>query len=93
MKAKDPWEVKNLSYQEWGNMDFDWNNHAKVHKWIPAYFFRYNNYKKGLENEHIIKSTFGMKHEQHIQKEIQRWFSICVGAYSVIELETKPKQP
>ena len=54
-RAKFPWELKKLTYAEWGNLDFDWVNQSKINKWIPSYFFRYENYHKGLENEYIMK--------------------------------------
>lgn len=86
-KAKYPWEIKKLTYTEWGKMDFDWSNQAKIDKWIPAYFFRYDNYHKGLKNNHIMKSTFGKKNLIEIEAEIERWYNINLGAYTEIEYE------
>jgi len=86
-RAKYPWEIKNLTYTEWVKMDFDWNNHVKIDKWIPAYFFRYDNYQKGLENDHIMKSTFGRKKIIEIKEEIENWYNINIGAYTKIEYE------
>ena len=86
-RAKYPWEIKKLTYTEWGNMDFDWNNQAKIDKWIHAYFFRYENYHKGLENDHIMKSTFGRKTIIEIKAEIEKWYNINIGAYTKIEYE------
>lgn len=68
-------------------MDFDWSNQYKVYYSIPSYFFRLENYHEGLINEHIMKSTFGMKSHNEIIKEIIYWFNNCVGAYSEIEYD------
>ena len=86
-RAKYPWETKKLTYTEWGRMDFDWNNHYTVTRTIPSYFFRYDNYLKGLKNEFVLKSTFGRKTQIEIIEEIQWWFDQCLGAYTQIEYE------
>jgi hypothetical protein len=86
-KAKFPWETKNYSYQELGKMDFDWGNYNKLQQIIESYFFRHDNFIKGLENDHIMKSTFGKKSMIGIKAEIQWWFDKCIGAYNTIEYE------
>tara|TARA_R110000851_G_scaffold330678_1_gene503772 strand:+ start:300 stop:569 length:270 start_codon:yes stop_codon:yes gene_type:complete len=85
--AKFPSETKKYTYQEWGKMDFDWSNYYKLDESIHSYFFRYDNFIKGLENDHIIKSTFGKKHLLDIKDEIEWWFDKCIGAYNKIEYE------
>lgn len=84
-KAKYPWEIKEISYSEWGKMEFDWCNFHKVNTCVPSYFFRYDNYIKGLKNKHITKSVFGTKSICSIEQEIEWWFNRCVGAYTAIE--------
>lgn len=86
-KAPLPWETREISYSEWGKMDFDWVNQYKLDHGIPSYFFRYDNYKKGLTNEHILKSTFGRKTIAEINLEIEKWFNINIGAYTRIEYD------
>jgi len=86
-KAKYPWEVRKISYSEWGKMDFDWDNKNKVDNTVESYLFRYKNYQKGLKNEHIMKSTFGNKSIADIEIEINKWFEMCIGAYTLIEYE------
>ena len=46
------------SYNEWGNLGLDWSNRYKVKYCVEAYLFRQSNYLKGLNNKHIMKSTF-----------------------------------
>lgn len=69
-------------------MDYDWANEYKVCYNVESYFFRYDNYMKYKEtgNEHIKKSTFGVKHDFDIQKEIDKWFDACIGAYCEIDI-------
>lgn len=86
-KAKYPWEIRKISYSEWGKMDFDWANQYKVDYTCESYFFRYDNYHKGLLNEHIMKSTFGKMSITDIKKEINNLFEKCIGAYTLIEYE------
>ena len=85
-KKPKPWEIRKYTYQEWGKMDFDWLNEHKLDQTIVCYFWRIENYEKGQKNEHILRSTFGMKTEYEIQQEIQYWFNASVGAYNEIEL-------
>lgn len=68
-------------------MDYDWANEYKVTYNIESYFFRYNNYMKYIEtgNDHIRKSTFGVKSTWDIQRDINKWFNACIGAYTEIE--------
>lgn len=81
---KCPWEEKDITYQEWGRMNFDWSNYYKLKYSVPSYFFRLDNYMKGLKNKHIMKSTFGLKSNAEIKKEIDWWFERCIGAYCQI---------
>jgi len=84
IKAKYPWEESKISYSEWNKLDFDWGNSYKITYTVPSYFFRYENYIKGLENDHIMKSTFGKKSIREIKDEINWWFKKCIGAYTEI---------
>jgi hypothetical protein len=91
MKSKDPHIIKQMSFNDWfynhsNNEDNGnyWKNQHKL-SCIESYFFRYDNYLKGLKNPHILKSTFGIKSIDDIEKEINYWFDKCVGAYSYIE--------
>ncbi len=84
-KVQHPSEYRKVTYTEWGTLDWDWENQAKLDKWIAAYFFRYDNYYKGLTNKHIIKSVFGQKPEDEIKKEIDWWYNECIGAYTQIK--------
>lgn len=88
VRKKKPWEEREISYSEWGRMDYDWANEYKVCYNVESYFFRYDNYMKYKEtgNEHIKKSTFGVKHDFDIQKEIDKWFDACIGAYCEIDI-------
>lgn len=86
-KKKYPWEVNKISYSEWGRMDFDWLNHSKVHNTVQSYLFRYNNYHKGLTNDHIMKSTFGRMSHSGIKEELKKWYDRAIGAYTAIEYE------
>lgn len=86
MRAKQFWEGKNYSYQEWANTPFDWSNFYKVKYTVESYLWRYDNYLKGLSNAHILKSTFGKSDLKSIQEEIEMWFNDSVGAYNTIEL-------
>lgn len=85
IKEKYPWEKHEIPYSEWGKMDFDWANEYKTSYNVPSYFFRYDNYLKGLKNHHVMKSTFGIKGIDDIEKEIDYWFKACIGAYTKIE--------
>lgn len=81
-----PWDVKDLTYREFGSLNYDWLNSYKVSKTVQSYLFRYDGYNKGLTNEYIMKSTFGRLHISDILKEIDYWFNKCIGAYSEIEI-------
>ena len=85
-KAKYPWDDREVSYREWHEMDFDWQNKYKLDNCVESYFFRYNAYIKGLSNEYIIKSVFGVKSKEEIEKEIDYWFNASIGAYNNIQL-------
>tara|TARA_R110000772_G_scaffold17946_3_gene50007 strand:+ start:151104 stop:151505 length:402 start_codon:yes stop_codon:yes gene_type:complete len=85
MRKKYPWEEKEISYSEWGSMDFDWTNYYKVSFVVGCYQHRYNNYHKGLKNEHIMRSTFGRKEIWQIKAEINDWFTNSIGANNEIE--------
>lgn len=86
-KALKPWEKRKISYQEWGKLDFDWENEYKLNYTVESYLFRFTNYHKGLKNPTILKSTFGKKSKEDILKEIDYWFNKCIGAYNQIELK------
>jgi len=65
--------------------DLTWSNEYKLHYSVPSYLFRFENFNKGLKNEHIMKSTFGRKSLKEIKEEINYWFNNCIGAYNQIE--------
>ncbi len=77
------WELnpKKRNLTEWNDMPVDWVNESKL-DWVKSYFFRYDNYILGKKNMFILKSTFGNKSDIEIKEDINKWFSICVGAYS-----------
>lgn len=85
-KSNFPFEKKQYTYQEWGCMDFDWLNYYKVTYNVESYLWRYDNYLKGIDNHHILKSTFGKSNIEDIKKEIELWFNNCLGAYNTIEI-------
>ena len=58
MKNKVEYCASDYSYTEWGNLKLDWSNRYTVKYSVESYLFRYNNYQKGLNNKHIMKSTF-----------------------------------
>ena len=84
---KKIWDLKDRDYsntQIWGAMDVDWENEHKLNS-VFFYFFRFDNYQKGLENNHIMLSTFGIKSNIQILEEIEWWFNVCIGVYSDVE--------
>lgn len=83
---KKPWEIKKFTYSEWAKMDYDWNNEYKVKHNVESYLFRYENFISGNVNSQIMKSTFGVKNNIEIRKEIEYWFDACIGAYSEINI-------
>ena len=94
-KAQKPWEIKKLTYQEWGQNKHDWENEYKLMYSVESYFFRYDNFIKGNESDVILRSVFGNKNYEDIVKDIKYWFNKCIGAYNVINLnknETKKNQ-
>ena len=84
-KKEKKWSVKVFSYQEWAKMNHDWANESKL-GFVESYFFRYDNFIKGQNNEFIMKSVFGNKHPTEIKIELDKWFFNCIGTYSEIEL-------
>lgn len=87
-KANKPWQnlKKPINTKEWNNLNVDWGNEYKLTYTVESYLFRFVNYKKGLDNSHILKSTFGKKSIRDIEKEIAYWFLKCIGAYNEIDL-------
>ena len=85
-KKNKPWEIREFTYQEWGNMKHDWINETKL-DYVESYFFRYDNYIKGQKNKFILKSVFGTTDSIGIEKSINKWFKSCIGAYSETEFK------
>ena len=90
MNCKKIYNFDNISYSDWSKLDVDWTNQSKLDNSIPSYFFHLNGYKKGLVNNHILKSVFGLKKKAEILEDIRWWFNNCRGAYNeIIYYETK----
>jgi hypothetical protein len=89
IREKYPWEKSKISYSEWSKMKFDWTNYYKIEHSIPSYLFSYDNYIKGLENDHIMKSSFGNKSMKEIKDLINWWFERCIGAHTKIKYTRK----
>jgi hypothetical protein len=87
MEPKEPWEILGISFNDWFYGPYDkgwyWREMANK-KTIDSYLWRKENYEKGKQNEHILKSVFGKSSETEILKEINWWFDKCVGANTTI---------
>lgn len=88
-KKDKPWANKNLTYQEFAKLDFDWNNEHKLDHCVRCYLHYYNNFEKGKKNEFILKSTFGRNSIEQMLETIEYWFNASIGAYSEIEINLK----
>lgn len=84
----EPWNYRGISFNEWFYGDYPdkkeyWSDLAN-NKTVRGYLWRYENYKKGLDNEHIMKSTFGKTSKTSIKEELDWWFDRCLGAKNKI---------
>jgi hypothetical protein len=66
-----------------------WRNQYRLTYTVESYLWRYNNYKKYLDdkNEFIFKSTFGKADIRDVEAELKWWYNKCVGANNEIKIK------
>lgn len=82
---KYPTRKDNESYYDWFKRQPKayWINEHK--KWAAEnYLWRVRQYERGLENEHIMKSTFGHMSPEQILSDIKYWFNASLGVHTQI---------